>query len=143
MYLAPAGHTEAEPLAQATGTPSAFIPFLRKDPTPTPGAIIRIVEIYLPPLLPKAYEYVKIENQGTAAQVMTGWKLKNEAGGEIFQFPEFTLEGSRTVKVFSRIGHDSDDELYWNHVEHHFPIWHRGDTACLYTQDWTKVHCYP
>lgn len=128
---------------EVTGTPWAYIPFVRKHPTPTPGAIIRIVEIYLPPVLPKAHEYVKIENQGGSPQVMTDWKLKNEVGGEVFHFPEFTLQPGSTVKVHSRLGNNDDDNLYWAHSEHNFPVWQRGETACLYAPDWTQEHCYP
>jgi hypothetical protein len=143
LFFTTPGRTHTGRFFQITRTPSAFLPLVQRDPTPTPGAVIRIIHIYLPRLLPKAYEYVEIENQGGSPQVLTGWRLKNEVGGEVYQFPDFTLAQGRTVKVYSRIGFDDDDELYWNHTAHNFPIWHSSDTACLYAQDWTQVHCFP
>jgi hypothetical protein len=73
---------------------------------------------------------------------MTDWKLKNETRGDVFNFPVFTLEAGRWVKVYSRAGRNDDDELYWWDTDP-WEIWHPGDIACIYEPDWTQVHCYP
>ena len=138
LYTAPS-YTVAPRSPQATLTPQAYLPFLHRDVT-IPPPIIRIVQIYLPSILPKAYEYVKIENQGGSAQVMTGWKLKNENNSEVFTFPEFTLQPGKTVKVYSRAGDNDDDELYWWDKDP-YPIWRKGHIGCLYEAGGARVHC--
>lgn len=126
-------------------TPYAYLPNVRSAPTPTATtlpAIIRVVYVYVHDgILPKVYEYVEIQNQGLSPQVMTGWKLKNENGGEVYTFPVFTLQPGNSVKVYSRTGKNSATELFWGHRDHNFPIWDHGDRACVYRADWVQVHC--
>ena len=128
--------------ANPASTSLAFLPHLRSGPTPLAPAVIRISYIYYPPLLRKANEYVRIENQGGSSQSMLGWKLKNEDGyQETYTFPDFTLDPGKKVDVYSACGLETEDKLYWCHGDHYFPIWGHGETACVYKPDMTQVHC--
>ena len=117
--------------------PAAYLPIMHSPPNP---AIIVIIKICRPYWLPKNGEYVQIENQGGSPQEMTNWKLKNINRGQTYTFPVFTLQPGRTVKVFSRVGFDGDDELFWAHSDP-WPIWGAGETACIYEPDGTQVDC--
>lgn len=128
--------------ANPASTSLAFLPHLRSGPTPFAPAVIRITYIYYPSLLPKAREYVRIENQGGSSQSMLGWKLKNEDGyEETYTFPDFTLDPGKKVEVYSACGLETEDKLYWCHGDHYWRIWDHGETACVYKPDMTQVHC--
>ena len=132
------------PLQQATPgmTPWAWLPKIRSGPTPFAPAIIKITDVYYPPSLRKAREYVHIENQGGSSQLMTSWKLKNETSGEVYTFSDFTLGPGAAVDVYSACGLETAVKLYWCFNEHYFPIWDHGDTACVYEPDSIQVDCY-
>lgn len=73
-------------------------------------------------------ENVTIVNLGTTAQVMTGWKLSDEAD-TTFSFPSFSLAGGGTVRVWVKAGVDTTTELFWGSNR---SIWNNdGDTATL------------
>ena len=48
-----------------------------------------------------AGEVVVIVNTGASPQVMTGWELLSEEGGQRFVFPQLTLDPGAAVRVTS------------------------------------------
>ena len=48
-----------------------------------------------------AGEVVVIVNTGVSPQVMTGWELLSQEGGQRFVFPRFTLNSGAAVRVTS------------------------------------------
>ena len=48
-----------------------------------------------------AGEVVVIVNTGASPQVMTGWELLSQEGGQRFVFPRFTLDPGAAVRVTS------------------------------------------
>lgn len=126
-------------------TPRAHLPIVRSGPTPTPTpqpADVRIVYVENDAhLLPVLAEYVQITNQGGTSQNMTGWDLSDQAqGGTTFTFPTFTLAPQASVKVWTKCGTNSDEELFWCHT---WPVWdNNGDTVYLRDQSDTLVDTY-
>ena len=49
-----------------------------------------------------AGEVVVIVNSGSSPQVMTGWELLSEEGGQRFVFPQLTLYPGAAVRVYQR-----------------------------------------
>lgn len=137
LFTGPGDTPHSARTSAQTLEPAAYLPIMHSPPNP---AIIVITEICRPYWLPKNGEYVEIANQGGSPQEMTNWKLRNETYGQTYTFPTFTLQPGRKVKVFSRTGFDSADELFWWHPDP-WPIWGAGNTACIYEADWTQVDC--
>jgi hypothetical protein len=133
------GHSEASQLRQTDLIPWAYMPLVvRIAPPPLP--IIEITYVYLPPIIPAAYEYVQINNLGNSAQIMTNWRV-TDSDGNVYFFPNFTLQAGSYVQVYSRQGDDTDDKLYWDRTDP-WPVWDHGDTAYLYNQSGELVHTY-
>ncbi|MFH0892470.1 MAG: thermonuclease family protein [Candidatus Falkowbacteria bacterium] len=73
-------------------------------------------------------EYVEIKNTGGPAN-LKGYTLSDESG-KTFTFPDFTLAGGQSVKVFTGCGTDTASALYWCFTSS--AIWNNsGDTATL------------
>ena len=75
-------------------------------------------------------EIVVVENSGTSAQDMTGWKVEDRGPKYTFNFPEgFSLEAGASVELVSGAsGDDTGETIYWNSR----PVWNNdGDTASL------------
>jgi len=86
-------------------------------------------------------EYLVIENQGTANQNMTGWKLKNDEN-ETFRFPAYILKAGAGVTVWTKEGVNTETDLYWGSET---PIWsNHGDCATLLDRSHQLVdwECY-
>jgi endonuclease YncB( thermonuclease family) len=79
----------------------------------------------------KNEEFVCFKNPGGLPINMTGWQL-NDTYGWIYNFPEYTLEGSTTVRVRSGCGEDSKVDLFWCRDE--TAIWN-NDGDCVYLKD--------
>ena len=127
----------APQISQDDLTPWAYLPMVRREPAP----IIRIISVYVPPILRAAYEYVEIENQGQGAQDMTNWTLTDAAQEDTFVFPAFTLQPGSSVRVRSSCGINGPDKLHWCTPQ--APIWDiEGDTAYLRDQNGDLVHSY-
>jgi hypothetical protein len=123
----------AAPTPVNTATPT-ITPTITPTPTETPKPFVYIVitELeYDPPGDDVLGEYVAIENQGTANQNMTGWKLKNEEN-ETFRFPTFTLKAGAGVTVWTKEGANTETELYWGSE---VPIWNNRGGDCAYLSD--------
>jgi hypothetical protein len=64
---------------------------------------------------------------------MQGWLLKDSSASNKYQFGSFTLEGAKSVILYSGCGADSQDKLYWHCPEGNYAIWNNnGDYAFLY-----------
>lgn len=75
-----------------------------------------------------ATEAVRLVGLGNEPLWLTGWKLE-DGNGNSFTFPELELvrEGA-VVEVYSRTGHNTPFELYWNKDK---SMWSQGETARL------------
>ncbi|HAW51546.1 MAG TPA: hypothetical protein DCX54_04335 [Flavobacteriales bacterium] len=73
-------------------------------------------------------EYVVLENKGWVKVDMTKWTLFDSAGNS-FTFPSYILKREATVKIWTRIGTDTQTNLFWNRKS---MVWNdNGDTAYL------------
>lgn len=73
-------------------------------------------------------EYVEIKNTGGPAN-LKDYTLSDESG-KTFTFPDFTLAGGQSVKVFTGCGTNTASALYWCFTSS--AIWNNsGDTATL------------
>ncbi len=108
--------------------------------TISPPADVRITHIeYDPPGDDVQGEYVRIQNLGGRAQVMTNWTLRDVAN-HVFTFPSFTLAAGGTVRVWTKGGTNTATDLYWGSNQ---AIWNNtGDTAYLQDAVGNPVHSY-
>ena len=99
--------------------------------TPTPPATSGVVDVLITSLDCKGKpEIVVVENSGTSAQDMTGWKVEDRGPKYTFNFPAgFSLEAGASVELVSGAsGDDTGETIYWNKR----PVWNNdGDTASL------------
>jgi hypothetical protein len=141
LYLPLIFNGARTPVSTATPTSTPTI-----TPTPTetakPFAYIEITDLEGdPPGDDVLGEYVVIENQGTANENMTGWKLKNEEN-DTFRFPIFILKAGSGVTVLTREGTNTETDLFWGSET---PIWNnQGDCATLKDESYQLVDwkCY-
>jgi micrococcal nuclease len=78
-------------------------------------------------------EWIEIKNTCDTAISMQGWLLKDSSASNKYQFGSFTLEGAKSVILYSGCGADSQDKLYWHCPEGNYAIWNNnGDYAFLY-----------
>jgi hypothetical protein len=119
-------------------------PTITLTPTETPKPFVYIEITHVegdPPGDDVLGEYVLIENQGTANENMTGWKLKNEEN-DTFRFPVFILKAGSEVTVWTREGANTETDLYWGSER---SIWDNGgDCATLLDGSYQLVdwECY-
>jgi len=89
-------------------------------------------------------EHIKIENQGTTPQDLTGWAIGARKEGKVFLFPKgYVLKPGQTVTIHSganaTLKQNPPTDLYWNSE----PIWaNRGDTAYLFDASGNEVARY-
>ena len=141
LYLPLIFNVAPTPISTATATRTPTI-----TPTPTetpkPFTYIEITDLEGdPPGDDVLREYVVIENQGTANENMTGWKLKNEEN-DTFRFPVFILKAGSGVTVWTREGTNTETDLYWGSER---AIWDNGgDCATLLDVSYQLVDwkCY-
>ncbi len=115
--------------------PVAYNRYPLPTPTPTPTAtstpgrprlVIREIQYQ------GRDEYIRIDNVGTGAQTMTGWKIHSVVGNQWYTFPAgYVLRAGKSVYVHS--GPDAKDNppthLFWTNNY----IWNNsGDKAILY-----------
>ncbi|MCX8024685.1 MAG: lamin tail domain-containing protein [Thermanaerothrix sp.] len=129
-----------------------FLPLILRDfpslPPPTPTlapspAQIRITYInYDPPGDDVQNEYIEIQNLGGSAQSLTGWTLSDQANNT-YTFPNFSIGGNQTVRVWTKAGSNDSKNLYWGRDQ---AVWNNeGDCAYLKDNNGTSVstYCYP
>ena len=73
-------------------------------------------------------EVVTIQRVGDGELHMEGWRLEDSAGHR-FIFPDIVLYKGGTVRVFSRAGTNTVNELFWGLSE---PVWKSGKTISLF-----------
>lgn len=135
---------EPEPAATATAEPEP-IATIEALPTPQIEAQnqVSIQNVDL------TGEVVVIVNAGASPQIMTGWELLSEEGGQRFVFPQFTLDPGAAVRVTSGPNGrqdppgvlqwlKSDESPYLGH------IWNNdGDVAILSDSGGNEVSRFP
>ena len=96
-----------------------------------------------------AEEVVVIVNAGASPQVMTGWELLSEEGGQRFVFPQLTLGPGATVLVTSGPNgrQDPPGVLQWLKSDgspYRGHIWNNdGDVAVLFDSGGNEVSRFP
>lgn len=112
-------------------TAGTEIPVEETEPTaePTPvirGAKVEIAIIRNPGILDS--EALRIVNNSDAVVSMEGWTLE-DANGNVLTFPNIQLlRKGIFVEVYSRSGHTTAYEIYWDRNE---PVWQSGETAVI------------
>lgn len=117
-------------LQQATDVPAGEEPTEAVETTePTPvirGAKVEISMIRNPGNL--SSEALRIVNNTDEVISLDGWKLE-DANGHVLTFPNIQLLRKGVfVEVYSRPGHTTPYEIYWNCDE---AVWQSGETAVL------------
>ena len=69
-----------------------------------------------------AGEYVLIENRLSRPIDLGGWTLRDDQKN-IYTFPRYSLGAGKEVRVWSRVGVDRIDNLYWNLTA---KVWNTG-----------------
>ena len=84
-------------------------------------------------------EYVAIHNDTAAPISLTSWTLRDPAN-HTFTFPSFVLQAGLDVKVWTKVGANDADNLFWGRRS---AVWNNtGDTATLMDQHGTEVAKY-
>ena len=119
-----------------TAIPSKAQPPLAATPvlpvaTPVPSVELSVADMLITSLDCKGKpEIVVIENAGTSAQDMTGWKVEDRGSKNTYTFPTgFSLEAGASVELASGgSGVDSGQTIFWKKGA----VWNNdGDTASL------------
>ncbi|MGB9743586.1 MAG: thermonuclease family protein [Minisyncoccales bacterium] len=88
-------------------------------------------------------EWIEIKNSCVQAIPLKGWLLKDSSASNKYEFKDFTLEGSKSVIIYSGCGPDTSDKLYWQCPEGRYAIWNNtGDHAFLYDLNGNLVSDY-
>jgi WD40 repeat protein len=113
-----------------TATPS-----LTPVPTITliPTAVNTQVEIVsIEPSGSWVHEMVEIRNRTNMSIDLTDWTLE-DSQGNVFVFPETHIEPNDAIRIYTRNGSNSRNELFWNTMK---AIWGElGETATLKTAE--------
>jgi hypothetical protein len=113
---APAFTLPSQPTAASISNPTAI---------PTN---IKVVEIAAPAGAGNlANESVIIKRLGDGELSLNGWRLDDNAGHR-FTFPDVMLFKDGSIKVYTRAGSNSVNELFWGLQE---PVWASGKTVSL------------
>ncbi len=86
-------------------------------------------------------EFIEISNFGNEPVDITEWKLSDKVDHE-FTFPRFFLHPRQSVIVWTKIGKDSEKDLFWNKG---VPVWNNmQDCAYLKTNEGVLIdfYCY-
>ena len=97
------------------------------EPTPViRGAKVEISMIRNPGIL--SSEALRVVSNSDEIVSLEGWRLE-DANGNVFTFPNIQLLRKGVfVEVYSRSGHTTPYELFWNQSE---AVWQSGETAVL------------
>jgi hypothetical protein len=97
------------------------------NPTPIPAGVKVIEIISAAGAGNLSNESVTIRRLGDGELSMNGWRLDDNAGHR-FTFPDVVLFKDGSIKVFTRSGSNSVNELFWGMKE---PVWASGKTVSL------------
>ena len=97
------------------------------EPTPViRGAKVEISMIRNPGIL--SSEALRVVSNSDEIVSLEGWRVE-DANGNVFTFPNIQLLRKGVfVEVYSRSGHTTPYELFWNQSE---AVWQSGETAVL------------
>jgi hypothetical protein len=125
-FVTPGGTAVVRLLGIDAGRKQAELRIWRPGPGPRR---LRIEAIdYDPAGADLANEGVLITNDASTSIDMGGWTLR-DAANHVFHFPAFALESGFGVRVWTRVGANDAQNLFWGHG---MPIWNNtGDTAIL------------
>ncbi len=127
--------------ATPTATPGATAtPTVTPTPSPAPTPNVRITHIeYNPPGSDVEGEYVLIRNFTGSVVNMTGWTLRDQAG-HVFTFPPFPLNPDASVRIWTKSGTNTAQDLYWGRST---AVWNNdGDIAYLRDSSGVLIHTY-
>ena len=74
-----------------------------------------------------ANETVLLKSQGNGSLLMTNWRLQDDHG-DVFTFPELTLNKDGAIQVHTSAGTNTVIDLYWGRDT---PAWQHGQTVSL------------
>jgi len=78
-------------------------------------------------------EWIEIKNTCSQAISMKSWLLKDSSASNKYEFSDFTLEGLKSVIIYSGCGANTQNKLYWQCPEGQYAVWNNtGDHAFLY-----------
>ncbi len=126
------------PTPTKTLTPTAGTATPTKTVTTTPSADVFISDITGE--LDLAGEYVLVKNNENSSVTLTNWSIKST--GPKYTFPTFTLGSKKTVKVWSKVGTNDSENLYWGRTEE---VWIDGGDCGYLRDDDDKLvdeYCY-
>lgn len=114
-------------IAQASALTNYYLPIAAYEPTLTPtpteclkqyfpvsGVKVCFTDIVYKPTTSKYDEWVSIKNLGNTAVDMEGWRITSDSSSYKYDLPAFTLSSGQTVKVFTKFGVDTTNQLYMN-----------------------------
>ena len=73
-------------------------------------------------------EWVVVRNAGAEPLSLANWQLK-DSDGNLFTFPNLTLNSSGAVQIHTIAGTNTVIDLYWGETD---PVWQSGEEAQLY-----------
>jgi len=82
-------------------------------PTNTPTQLPNEVVINYIESGDKNEEYVRVKNRTTETVDITGWTIKAKESGKKYTFPSFYLDPNDAVKVWTKVGSNTEENLYW------------------------------
>lgn len=126
--------------ATPTATPIMVTPTATPTSSPAPIPDVRITYIeYNPPGSDVEGEYVLIQNFTGSLVNMTNWTLRDQAGNT-FTFPPFPLSPGASVRIWTKSGTNTAQDLYWGRGT---AVWNNdGDTAYLRDSLGALIHTY-
>jgi hypothetical protein len=72
-------------------------------------------------------EWVVVRNAGAESLSLANWQLK-DSDGNLFTFPNLTLNSNGAVQIHTVAGTNTVIDLYWGEID---PIWQSGEEAQL------------
>ena len=81
-------------------------------------------------------EWVALRNVSGATVSLLGWTLKDRYG-HTFQFPDFSLQAGRTLKVITGKGRNTSGKLFWNRS---MAVWNNDGDEVLLLDSTHVVH---
>ncbi len=83
-------------------------------------------------------EYVEIRGSGDDPISLQNWSLQDE-NGNTFVFPEMTMYGSGSIRIYTRVGNSNPLKLYWGQSS---AIWESGESVTLLDDTGTVQSVY-
>ena len=78
-------------------------------------------------------EWIEIKNTCSQVISMNNWLLRDSSASNRYEFGDFTLNGAKSVIIYSGCGVNTQDKLFWQCPEGRFAIWsNTGDHAFIY-----------